>query len=97
GVGGSYYKWYQELWFTSSGQQEGAAGLTIKGYLKIVFSPCFTTENSLNVLGFLSGRVIATALEVLLTDMEAQAKAELNKKAYSAMILCLGNKVLREE
>ncbi|GJV18496.1 retrotransposon protein, putative, ty1-copia subclass [Tanacetum coccineum] len=36
------------------------------------------------------------ALEVLPTDMEAQAKAELNKKAYSAMILCLGNKVLRE-
>ncbi|GJY41356.1 retrotransposon protein, putative, ty1-copia subclass [Tanacetum coccineum] len=36
------------------------------------------------------------ALEVLPDDMEAQAKAELNKKAYSAMILCLGNKVLRE-
>ncbi|GJS12432.1 retrotransposon protein, putative, ty1-copia subclass [Tanacetum coccineum] len=30
------------------------------------------------------------------TDMEAQAKAELNKKAQSAVILCLGNKVLRE-
>ncbi|GJZ11469.1 hypothetical protein Tco_0546228 [Tanacetum coccineum] len=36
------------------------------------------------------------ALEVLLTDMEAKAKAELNKKAHSAVILCLGNKVLRE-
>nr|GEW38183.1 zinc finger, CCHC-type [Tanacetum cinerariifolium] len=36
------------------------------------------------------------ALEVLPEDMEAQAKAELNKKAYSAVILCLGNKVLRE-
>ncbi|GKC23544.1 retrotransposon protein, putative, ty1-copia subclass [Tanacetum coccineum] len=36
------------------------------------------------------------ALEVLPDDMEAQVKAELNKKAYSAMILCLGNKVLRE-
>nr|GEV93033.1 retrovirus-related Pol polyprotein from transposon TNT 1-94 [Tanacetum cinerariifolium] len=36
------------------------------------------------------------ALEVLPTDMEAQMKAELNKKAHSAMILCLGNKVLRE-
>nr|GFA28890.1 retrovirus-related Pol polyprotein from transposon TNT 1-94 [Tanacetum cinerariifolium] len=32
------------------------------------------------------------ALEVLPTDMEAQAKAELNKKAHSALILCLGNK-----
>ncbi|GJX43338.1 retrovirus-related pol polyprotein from transposon TNT 1-94 [Tanacetum coccineum] len=36
------------------------------------------------------------ALEVLPEDMEAQAKTELNKKAHSAMILCLGNKVLRE-
>nr|GFB34722.1 zinc finger, CCHC-type [Tanacetum cinerariifolium] len=36
------------------------------------------------------------ALEVLPADMEAQTKAELNKKAHSAMILCLGNKVLRE-
>nr|GFA90463.1 retrovirus-related Pol polyprotein from transposon TNT 1-94 [Tanacetum cinerariifolium] len=37
-----------------------------------------------------------TALEVLLADMEAQAKTELNKRAYNAVILCLGNKVLRE-
>nr|GEZ77618.1 retrovirus-related Pol polyprotein from transposon TNT 1-94 [Tanacetum cinerariifolium] len=36
------------------------------------------------------------ALEVLPADMEAQTKADLNKKAYSAVILCLGNKVLRE-
>ncbi|GJX74478.1 retrovirus-related pol polyprotein from transposon TNT 1-94 [Tanacetum coccineum] len=36
------------------------------------------------------------ALEVLSADMEAQTKAELNKKAHSAVILCLGNKVLRE-
>ncbi|GKD82323.1 hypothetical protein Tco_1349162 [Tanacetum coccineum] len=36
------------------------------------------------------------ALEVLPTDMEAQTKAELNKKAHSVVILCLGNKVLRE-
>ncbi|GJW42557.1 retrovirus-related pol polyprotein from transposon TNT 1-94 [Tanacetum coccineum] len=36
------------------------------------------------------------ALEVLPEDIEAQAKAELNKKAHSAVILCLGNKVLRE-
>ncbi|GJS57668.1 retrovirus-related pol polyprotein from transposon TNT 1-94 [Tanacetum coccineum] len=36
------------------------------------------------------------ALEVLPEDMEAEAKAELNKKAHSAVILCLGNKVLRE-
>nr|GEW42584.1 retrovirus-related Pol polyprotein from transposon TNT 1-94 [Tanacetum cinerariifolium] len=36
------------------------------------------------------------ALEVLPADMEAQTKAELNKKAHRAMILCLGNKVLRE-
>nr|GEW28821.1 retrovirus-related Pol polyprotein from transposon TNT 1-94 [Tanacetum cinerariifolium] len=37
-----------------------------------------------------------STLKVLPVDMEAQAKAELNKKAHSAMILCLGNKVLRE-
>nr|GEU79185.1 retrovirus-related Pol polyprotein from transposon TNT 1-94 [Tanacetum cinerariifolium] len=36
------------------------------------------------------------ALEVLPADMEARTKAELNKKAHSAVILCLGNKVLRE-
>ncbi|GJX88874.1 retrovirus-related pol polyprotein from transposon TNT 1-94 [Tanacetum coccineum] len=36
------------------------------------------------------------ALEVLPEDMEAQAKTKLNKKAHSAVILCLGNKVLRE-
>ncbi|GKB35221.1 retrotransposon protein, putative, ty1-copia subclass [Tanacetum coccineum] len=36
------------------------------------------------------------ALEVQPADMEAQAKAELNKKAHSAVILCLGNKVLGE-
>nr|GEX34678.1 zinc finger, CCHC-type [Tanacetum cinerariifolium] len=36
------------------------------------------------------------ALEVLPADMEAQAKAELNKKAHSVVILCLGNKNLRE-
>ncbi|GJV60660.1 retrovirus-related pol polyprotein from transposon TNT 1-94 [Tanacetum coccineum] len=35
-------------------------------------------------------------LEVLPADMEAQTKTELNKKAHSAVILCLGNKVLRE-
>ncbi|GJX40792.1 hypothetical protein Tco_0255782 [Tanacetum coccineum] len=34
------------------------------------------------------------ALEVLPEDMEAQAKTKLNKKAHSAVILCLGNKVL---
>nr|GEW53327.1 retrotransposon protein, putative, Ty1-copia subclass [Tanacetum cinerariifolium] len=33
------------------------------------------------------------ALEVLPADMEAQPKAELNKKAHSAVILCLGNKI----
>nr|GFA14280.1 retrovirus-related Pol polyprotein from transposon TNT 1-94 [Tanacetum cinerariifolium] len=31
------------------------------------------------------------ALEVLLADMEAQTKAQLNKKAHSAVILCLAN------
>nr|GEW22326.1 retrovirus-related Pol polyprotein from transposon TNT 1-94 [Tanacetum cinerariifolium] len=36
------------------------------------------------------------ALEVLPADMEAQAKADLNKKAHSTVILCLGNTVLRE-
>ncbi|GJY32900.1 hypothetical protein Tco_0417369 [Tanacetum coccineum] len=37
------------------------------------------------------------ALEVLPANMDAEAKAELNKKAYSALILCLGNKILRED
>nr|GEU92531.1 retrovirus-related Pol polyprotein from transposon TNT 1-94 [Tanacetum cinerariifolium] len=36
------------------------------------------------------------ALDVLPVDMEAQRKAELNKKAHSIVIMCLGNKVLRE-
>ncbi|GJS67592.1 retrotransposon protein, putative, ty1-copia subclass [Tanacetum coccineum] len=36
------------------------------------------------------------ALEVLPADMEAQTKVELNKKAHSDVILCLGNKVPRE-
>ncbi|GKD39777.1 hypothetical protein Tco_1259984, partial [Tanacetum coccineum] len=36
------------------------------------------------------------ALKVLPLDMEAEAKAKLNKKAHSVIILCLGNKVLRE-
>ncbi|GJU05386.1 retrotransposon protein, putative, ty1-copia subclass [Tanacetum coccineum] len=36
------------------------------------------------------------ALEVLPANMEAQAKAELNKKAHSVVILYLGNKVLRK-
>ncbi|GJT58785.1 retrotransposon protein, putative, ty1-copia subclass [Tanacetum coccineum] len=36
------------------------------------------------------------ALEVLPAYIAAQTKAELNKKAHSAVILCLGNKVLRE-
>nr|GFC94053.1 retrovirus-related Pol polyprotein from transposon TNT 1-94 [Tanacetum cinerariifolium] len=36
------------------------------------------------------------ALEVLPADIKAEAKAELNKKAHSFVILCLGNKVLRE-
>ncbi|GJR60184.1 retrovirus-related pol polyprotein from transposon TNT 1-94 [Tanacetum coccineum] len=35
-------------------------------------------------------------LEGLPADMEAQTKTELNKKAHSAVILCLGNKVLKE-
>ncbi|GJY43426.1 retrovirus-related pol polyprotein from transposon TNT 1-94 [Tanacetum coccineum] len=38
------------------------------------------------------GAKCEAALEVLPEDMEAQAKAELNKKAHSAVILCLGNK-----
>jgi hypothetical protein len=36
------------------------------------------------------------ALEVLPADMDATLKAELNKRAHSAIILCLGNKILRE-
>ncbi|GJR47274.1 retrovirus-related pol polyprotein from transposon TNT 1-94 [Tanacetum coccineum] len=36
------------------------------------------------------------ALEVLPEDMEAQAKTELNKKAHSTVILCLGNKLKKK-
>nr|GEY41272.1 retrovirus-related Pol polyprotein from transposon TNT 1-94 [Tanacetum cinerariifolium] len=36
------------------------------------------------------------ALEGLPADMEAQTKAERNKKAHSAVVLCLGDKVLRD-
>nr|GEU82991.1 zinc finger, CCHC-type [Tanacetum cinerariifolium] len=36
------------------------------------------------------------AVKILPTNMEAEAKAELNKKAHSAVILCLRNKILRE-
>nr|GEW17219.1 retrovirus-related Pol polyprotein from transposon TNT 1-94 [Tanacetum cinerariifolium] len=35
-------------------------------------------------------------MHVLPIDMKVEAKAELNKKAHSVMILCLSNKVLRE-
>nr|GEY83317.1 retrotransposon protein, putative, Ty1-copia subclass [Tanacetum cinerariifolium] len=37
------------------------------------------------------------ALEVLPEDTEAQGKAELNKKAHSAVILCLGSKEIKEK
>nr|GEU65179.1 retrovirus-related Pol polyprotein from transposon TNT 1-94 [Tanacetum cinerariifolium] len=37
-----------------------------------------------------------TPLKVLLVDMKAQTKDEIKSKAHSAVILCLGNKVLRE-
>ncbi|GKF85546.1 hypothetical protein Tco_0253373, partial [Tanacetum coccineum] len=36
------------------------------------------------------------ALETLLADMEAGEKAALMKKAYSTLILCLGDRILRE-
>ena len=36
------------------------------------------------------------ALETLPADMEAGEKAALMKKAYSTLILCLGDRVLRE-
>ncbi|GKC26414.1 zinc finger, CCHC-type containing protein [Tanacetum coccineum] len=39
---------------------------------------------------------VSAALVVLPEDIEAQAKVELNKKAHSAVVLCLSNKVLRE-
>ncbi|GKF33535.1 hypothetical protein Tco_0106735 [Tanacetum coccineum] len=36
------------------------------------------------------------ALETLPTDMKAGEKATLMKKAYNTLILCLGDRVLRE-
>ncbi|GJR68922.1 hypothetical protein Tco_0014987 [Tanacetum coccineum] len=36
------------------------------------------------------------ALETLPVDMEAGEKAALMKKAYNTLVLCLGDRVLRE-
>nr|GEX22160.1 retrovirus-related Pol polyprotein from transposon TNT 1-94 [Tanacetum cinerariifolium] len=52
-------------------------------------------EAAVSIVGF-QRSTTNRALEILPADMEAQEKAKLNKKAHSAMILCLGNKVLRE-
>ncbi|GJX32195.1 hypothetical protein Tco_0242050, partial [Tanacetum coccineum] len=41
---------------------------------------------------FLNQHRCEAAQEVLLAYMEAKAKAKLNKKAHSALILCLGDK-----
>nr|GEV12070.1 retrovirus-related Pol polyprotein from transposon TNT 1-94 [Tanacetum cinerariifolium] len=46
--------------------------------------------------GLLIQHGFEAALEVFPEDMKAQAKAEPNKKVHSAVILCFGNKVLRE-
>nr|GEZ56310.1 retrovirus-related Pol polyprotein from transposon TNT 1-94 [Tanacetum cinerariifolium] len=75
----------------------------VKSFLGVYFSSeqqvwcsqIFNIEGLLDVR-FATARVLAFALEVLPVNMEAQAKDELNKKARSAVILCLGNKVLRE-
>nr|GEU82816.1 retrovirus-related Pol polyprotein from transposon TNT 1-94 [Tanacetum cinerariifolium] len=45
-------------------------------------------EESCNI--FLVDQAPNLSLEVLPADMEAQTKAELNKKAHSAVVLCLG-------
>ncbi|GJV01111.1 hypothetical protein Tco_1334680 [Tanacetum coccineum] len=50
----------------------------------------------INIRALLIHHGCKAALEILPEDMEAQAKAKLNKKAHSAVILYLGNKVRRE-
>nr|GEW51349.1 zinc finger, CCHC-type [Tanacetum cinerariifolium] len=49
-----------------------------------------------SVEGYISGLKDSVYSIAGIADMEAQTKAELNKKAHSAVILGLGNKVLRE-
>nr|GEV04088.1 retrovirus-related Pol polyprotein from transposon TNT 1-94 [Tanacetum cinerariifolium] len=50
----------------------------------------------INMRALLIQHECEAALEVLSADVEAQTKAELNKKAHSVVILYLGNTVLRE-
>nr|GEZ46550.1 hypothetical protein [Tanacetum cinerariifolium] len=65
-----------------------------KLFLVVTFSMPLIQFNKVGALSAVS--VNDNALEVLPEDMEAQVKTKLNKKAHSAVILCLGNKVLRE-
>nr|GEW70297.1 zinc finger, CCHC-type [Tanacetum cinerariifolium] len=62
----------------------------------ILFGLPVTKQQRVKMRALLIQHGCEAALEVLPTDMEAQTKAELNKKAHSDVILCLGNKVLRE-
>ncbi|GJY10956.1 retrovirus-related pol polyprotein from transposon TNT 1-94 [Tanacetum coccineum] len=58
--------------------------------------PTGLSQGRIKIRALLIQHECKAAIEVLPMDMEAQTKAELNKKAQSAVILCLGNKVLRE-
>nr|GEW52569.1 hypothetical protein [Tanacetum cinerariifolium] len=58
--------------------------------------PTIDNEKEIKMDALLIQHGCEAALKVLPVDMKAQTKVELNKKAHSAVILCLGNKVLRE-
>nr|GEX85054.1 retrovirus-related Pol polyprotein from transposon TNT 1-94 [Tanacetum cinerariifolium] len=79
-------------------QQEGAAGLTVKGSLKFVFESGFCDREDFKDQQFWCrfGVFAGILTKKKKKTSDAQAKAELNKKAHSAVILCLGSKVLRE-
>nr|GEV45067.1 retrotransposon protein, putative, Ty1-copia subclass [Tanacetum cinerariifolium] len=63
-------------------------GLGVGGFGSLAY-PTGTEEQEGDPVWATSNEA-ASALEVLPADMEAQTKAELNKKAHSVVILCLG-------
>ncbi|GKA62107.1 hypothetical protein Tco_0761626 [Tanacetum coccineum] len=81
------------------GSTKGRKKLRIKGGKEKAIEKSLKGRNSCSPdqdACFIIQHGCEAALKVLPADMEAQTKAELNKKAHSAVILCLGNKVLRE-
>nr|GEU55097.1 basic 7S globulin-like [Tanacetum cinerariifolium] len=88
---------YQNLQVVSELEFAGLSGYLgsiLKGLCCLVF---WKEQKKFDRTGdFGLWRIKMRALKVLPADMKAQTKVELNKKARSAMILCLSKKVLRE-